>query len=91
MHFLMGEEGGGLCWQEGEPGVEIMAIYSLPETWGTGFGRAMLTEALCQIGGKSVSLWAFKKNHRARRFYEKHGFHWDGTERVSEYDGAPEV
>ena len=27
----------------------------------------------------------------ARRFYEKHGFRWDGSERVSEFDGALEV
>ena len=51
----------------------------------------LLTEALHQIGEKSVFLWAFKENHRARRFYEKHGFHWDGTERVSEFDRAVEV
>ena len=91
IHFLIGEEGGMLCWQEEEAGVEMVAIHSLPETWGTGLGHAMLTKALCQIGEKPVFLWVFKENHRARRFYEKHGFHWDGTERVSEYDGAPEV
>lgn len=68
MHFLIGEESAMLCWQEGESGVEIVAIHSLPETWGTGLGHAMLTEALYQIGEKSVFLWAFKENHRARRF-----------------------
>ena len=36
-------------------------------------------------------LWAFKENKRARRFYEKHGFRWDGSERISEFDGAVEV
>lgn len=28
---------------------------------------------------------------RARRFYEKKGFRHDGTERVSEFDGAVEL
>ena len=51
----------------------------------------MLKEALDQIGSQKVFLWAFKQNTRARRFYEKHGFHWDGAERISEFDGAPEV
>ena len=51
----------------------------------------MLTQALKQIGQQRVSLWAFKDNTRARRFYEKHGFSWDGTERISEFDGALEV
>ena len=91
MHFLIGENSGMLCWQETESGAEIVAIHSLPEIWGTGLGHAMLTEALLQIGERPVFLWAFKENKRARRFYEKHGFCWDGSERVSEFDGALEV
>ena len=91
MHFLMGGDQGFLCWQETEDGTEIVAIHSLPVGWGTGLGHAMLTEALKQIGNRPVYLWAFKENTRARRFYEKNGFHWDGSERVSEFDGALEV
>ena len=91
MHFLMGGDQGFLCWQETEEGAEIVAIHSLPVSWGTGLGRAMLTQALKQIGDRSVYLWAFKENTRARRFYEKHGFRWDDSERVSEFDGALEV
>ena len=91
MLFLMGNDQGFLCWQETEEGAEIVAIHSLPESWGTGLGHAMLTEALKQIGERPVYLWAFKENTRARRFYEKHGFRWDGSERVSEFDGALEV
>ena len=91
MHFLMGGDQGFLCWQEADDGAEIVAIHSLPESWGSGLGCAMLTEALKQIGDRQVYLWAFKENIRARRFYEKHGFRWDGTERISEFDGALEV
>lgn len=91
IHFLMGGDQGFLCWQETEDSAEIVAIHSLPESWGTGLGHAMLTEALKHIGDRSVYLWAFKENTRARRFYEKHGFRWDGSERVSEFDGALEV
>ena len=91
VHFLIGENSGMLAWQEAENGAEIMAIHSLPESWGTGLGGAMLEEALHQIGEKPVFLWAFQANHRARRFYEKHGFRWNGTQRVSEFDGAIEV
>ena len=91
VHFLMGENSGMLVWQQTENGAEIVAIHSLPESWGTGLGHAMLEEALKQIGDQPVFLWAFKENTRARRFYEKHGFRWDGTERVSEFDGALEV
>ena len=89
--FLIGGDSGILAWQETEDGAEIIAIHSLPESLGTGLGYAMLEEALNQIGDQPVFLWAFKENKRARRFYEKHGFRWDGSERVSEFDGALEV
>ena len=91
MHFLIGENSGMLVWQKVHDSAEIVAIHSLPESWGTGLGHAMLEEALNQIGNQPVFLWAFKENKRACRFYEKHGFRWDGSERVSEFDGALEV
>ena len=91
VHFLMGGTSGMLAWQQSEDGAEIIAIHTLPESRGTGLGHAMLTAALNQSGNQPVFLWAFKENTRARRFYEKHGFRWDGSERVSEFDGALEV
>lgn len=91
VHFLMGGNSGMLAWQQTEHGAEIIAIHSLPESWGTGMGAAMLDEALRQIGNRPVFLWAFRENARARRFYEKHGFRWDGSQRISEFDGAVEV
>lgn len=91
VHFLIGENSGMLAWQNTEDAAEIIAIHTLPESWGTGLGTAMLTEAMNQIGNRPVFLWAFKENTRARRFYEKHGFRWDGTQRLSEFDGAVEV
>ena len=91
VRFVMGEDSGMLAWQMTEDGAEIIAVHSLPESWGTGLGDAMLREALTQIGERPVFLWVFKENKRARRFYEKHGFRFDGTERVSQFDGAPEV
>ena len=91
VHFLMGENSGMLAWHQTEEGAEIIAIHTLPDSRGTGLGAEMLTAALSQIGNQPVFLWAFKENTRARRFYEKHGFLWDGNERVSEFDGALEV
>ena len=90
-HFLMGGDSGMLVWEQRPEGAEIIAIHTLPGSWGTGLGTAMLTEALNQIGNQPVFLWAFEENVRARRFYEKHGFRWDGTQRLSEFDGAVEV
>lgn len=91
VRFLIGEKAGMLAWQDLGDRAELIAIHTLPESWGSGLGHALLTKALEQIGEKPVFLWAFKENKRARRFYEKHGFCWDGSERISEFDGAPEV
>ena len=91
MNFLIGEESGMLIWQRTEEGAEIIALHSLPESWGSGLGSALLATALEEIGDRPVYLWAFKENKRARRFYEKNGFHFDGSERVSDYEGAIEV
>ena len=91
MQFLMGDNQGFICWKDTEEGVEVVALHTLPESWGTGLGHALLVEAMRQICEKTVYLWAFKENTRARCFYEKHGFCWDGNERISEFDGAVEV
>ena len=78
--------------QHPEGRTEIEAIHSLPESWGTGLGAAMLEFALEETNATDVAgLWAFEKNPRARRFYEKHGFRFTGERRVSEFDGAIEV
>lgn len=84
-----GQMMGLLVYSEGPDGrAEIEAIHSLPESWGTGLGAAMLDFAL---KGRSAGLWAFEENRRARRFYEKHGFAFTGETRISEFDGAVEV
>ena len=95
MHFTVGELDGKSCgeliWADTEDGAEIMAIHSLPESWGSGLGESMLDFALEEIGNRRVSLWAFAENRRARRFYEKHGFVCTGESRISEFDDAVEV
>lgn len=100
MHFLLGLLDGvpmGLLVWSGGPApeqAEIQAIHSLPESWGTGLGAEMLRKALAdmaQSGRKSVMLWAFRENTRARRFYEKQGFTFTGEERIGEFDGVMEV
>ncbi|MCQ9366755.1 GNAT family N-acetyltransferase [Brevibacterium sp. 50QC2O2] len=57
---------------------ELAAIYVLSEVYGTGIGQALLDGAL---DGRPAMLWVAKDNPRARRFYEKNGFHPDGEEK----------
>lgn len=91
MHFLTDGRFGMLVWQDQNDTAEIIALHTLPESHGTGLGRALLATALEQIGNRPVFLWAFAGNARARRFYEKNGFSVDGTQRISEFDGAVEI
>lgn len=61
---------------------ELAALYSLPEVWGTGVGRALLaasTEALAAAGFRTAALWVLAGNARGRRFYEAAGWRPDGT------------
>jgi ribosomal protein S18 acetylase RimI-like enzyme len=60
---------------------EIHAIYVTPEAWGTGAGRLLMAEAvrrLAAAGCTEAILWVLESNERARRFYEKAGWHADG-------------
>lgn len=74
----------------------LYAIYVDPAQYGGGVGHALLQESLrrCRSAGHDrVLLWVLKGNARARRFYERAGFHPDGTEEPFEIDDAvvPEV
>ena len=56
---------------------ELICIHSLQNNWAKGYGSAMMEYVLAQLqqaNYKSVILWVFEANTRARKFYEKHGF-----------------
>ena len=53
-----------------------------------------LLDVFCRFGQANLAFLTLEvrpSNTAAVALYEKHGFHWDGTERVSEFDGALEV
>ena len=64
-----------------EPPVgELYAIYVEPESWGAGAGRALIARiehALLDAGFGEATLWVLAQNERARRFYERAGWHDD--------------
>ncbi|WP_270886031.1 GNAT family N-acetyltransferase [Pedococcus sp. 5OH_020] len=69
-------------------GEQLYALYVLSTCYGDGVGQALLDEAL---SGRPAQLWVAKENRRARRFYEKNGFAYDGTEQVDpDLDGLIE-
>ena len=61
---------------------DIGAIYFLPEYWGKGLGTKLMDFGISEIkkaGYNAVTLWVLEQNIRARKFYEKKGFVFDGT------------
>jgi GNAT superfamily N-acetyltransferase len=69
---------------------EFGMIYVLRSHQGRGLGRAImasLARSLARLGHEKASLWVFRENERARRFYERLG----GTivgEKAGERDGT---
>lgn len=60
---------------------ELVSLYAHPDYWGKGCGSAMMEEVLDRMktaGYPGCFLYVLRENNRARRFYEKHGFSWDG-------------
>lgn len=50
----------------------IHHLYILPELMGQGLGAQLIK--LAKKNSKNLQLWAFKRNHRAIEFYQKHRF-----------------
>lgn len=77
--------------QGAEPSVgEVGAIYLMPEAWSRGLGRALLDTAVAELGRngfEAATLWVFRDNARARRFYERAGWAPDGKAKSIEIGG----
>lgn len=61
---------------------ELWMINLAPEAWGKGLGRLLIEAAegvLAGLGYREAYLWVLRDNARARGFYERMGWHWDGT------------
>ena len=71
---------------------EINAIYVLPDAWGTGLGRGLMTAALSELaagGYEAALLWVLESNARARRFYALAGWTADGSAKQDDIAGTP--
>jgi len=71
------------CRDEDKPNAgEITAMYLLEEYWNKGYGREMMDfamAALKRMKYTEIIIWVFEENERARNFYEKFEFAYDGT------------
>lgn len=69
----------------------LPTLYLAPSAIGRGVGALLLTAGLARLesdGFEHVELWVHPDNHRARRFYERHGWTTDGTTQVEEVWGV---
>ncbi len=60
---------------------EIISVFVLPHLIGQGYGHqlfAFVKEKLFEQQYTNIYLTVFEDNHRARKFYEKHDFLWNG-------------
>lgn len=55
----------------------IENLYVLPARQRQGYGSSLLDFAIAHCAG-TPTLWILSNNHRARCFYEKHGFQFTG-------------
>ncbi len=61
---------------------------------GLGIGHALIEHAelaLRDEDWREAYLWVLHGNERASRFYERHGWHADGAEKVGAAGGATEL
>lgn len=90
-HFLIAERGGVAvgfaCYSPGG----LDELFVVPEEWGRGAADRLHSKAVraAAAGGQPVRLWVLAENHRARRFYEKHGWRVDGREAKADHPPYP--
>ncbi len=61
---------------------EIASFYTHPDERGRGYGGLLIEEAVRRLhagGFEKVFVFVLRENEKARRFYSRHGFAWDGT------------
>jgi diamine N-acetyltransferase len=67
-------------------------LYVVPGLWGRGVGAELHDHVLDRLRAREshwCHLWVLEENHRARRFYERRGWHENGTTRVVPFPPNP--
>lgn len=79
---VIGFVGYGAYRDDTLPGYgEIFALYVLKDYHGKRVGYGLMNAAFEKLAAyRKVAVWVLKGNDRAIRFYERYGFHFDGTE-----------
>lgn len=71
-------------------GEDLDHLYVAPSFQGRGFGSALLAKAKA-LSPHRLELRAFRRNQRARTFYEAHGFRAIGQTEGANEEGEPDI
>lgn len=61
---------------------EVISFYTHPDERAKGYGGLLMEEAVRRLKGDGFPhayVFVLRENEKSRRFYERHGFVWDGT------------
>jgi RimJ/RimL family protein N-acetyltransferase len=93
--YVCTDEFGAITGFAATRGDELLHFGTAPATWGQGLASALhsaVLAVLCETAGSPrARLRVFEDNHRARRFYEKHGWRTTGTRSRSPFEPHPEL
>ena len=84
---IVGVVSWGLSDVDDAPALELMSLYVAAEHRGTGLAVTLTDRA---VAGSPAHLWVFEQNPRAKSFYGKRGFRFDGHSRVDPDTGLQE-
>ena len=71
---------------------EVYGFYLHPDHWGSGLADELMDasiSALIDDGWTTARLWVLAENARARSFYERHGWRFDGETQPLTIPGRP--
>jgi ribosomal protein S18 acetylase RimI-like enzyme len=74
--------------QDAQTDWELYSINVLAAHRGSGVADQLITAA---VGQRPATLWVVRDNPRADAFYRRHGFTVEGTTKIHEGSGAPEI
>ncbi|GAA1624219.1 hypothetical protein GCM10009828_060550 [Actinoplanes couchii] len=69
---------------------QLLHLGTAVSTWGTGLASAAHAEIIALLPA-NPRLWVFTGNHRARRFYTRHGWSPTGSTRPTAFEPHPEL
>jgi len=84
---IVGVVSWGLADVDDAPALELMSLYVAADQRGTGLAVTLTHRA---VAGSPAHLWVFDDNPRAKRFYGKRGFRFDGHRRLDPDTGLSE-